>query len=198
MKLLNGWIVPFTPEELEALAAYDAAVDDENDWDPREVAEARAQDRNILDSRADPKKLRKRMGDRAYYKANKDRIDARNRAYAEAHAEEIKAYRKQYHQEHAEDILERRKAYAAANWEAIAEYQQKYHLDHKEEHNAYSRQYRLEHLAEVKAKGKQWRENHKEHLKAYRAANRERDNAKARERYAKKKAARAAAALEAT
>ena len=190
---MNLGISHFTEEELAELAEYDAKIADEPDYDAQEVIAARKRDRKFLDDRLDPKQLKKRQSYRKYYRANKERIDARNRAYADAHAEEIRDYRREYYRDHAEDILARRKAYAEANRESISEYQHNYHQAHKDEHNAYSRQYRADHLESERERGKRWREQNKERIKAYRKANRERDNAKARERYAAKKAKQEAA-----
>ena len=181
--------IPFTQEELAELAAYDAEVDDSLDYDRNEVAEQRARDLKFLDDRLDPKQLSKRKCDREYYQNHKDRINERNRVYAEAHAEQIRSYRREYYRQHAADTAERKKAYQAAYREPIAEYHRQYHLNHKEEHNAYSRQYYQDHLEASRDRSKRWRESHKDYLREYRKANRERDNAKARARYAAKKAA---------
>ena len=62
--------IPFTPEELTELAAFDAEIEGQHDYDPSEVEAARLRDQSILDERVDPKRLRKRKADREYYRKN--------------------------------------------------------------------------------------------------------------------------------
>lgn len=188
---VNAAISRFTPEELAELAAFDAIVESQSDYDPQEVEEARLMDQSIRDEWADPKRLRKRKKDRAFYLRNKERILARNREYAAAHADEIKAYQQRYYEDHKEDFAERRVAYAAANKEAISERNRKYHESHKEEKNAYSRQYLAEHREENKARSAAWRkanpERSREIKRAWWEKHKDEINAKRREKHAAKK-----------
>ena len=64
----------FTPEELAELAAFDAMVDGEADWDAEEVAAARRRDTDARWDRLDARERKIAEAKRAYYEANRDKI----------------------------------------------------------------------------------------------------------------------------
>ena len=86
----------FTPEELAELAAFDAEIQDEPEYDPEEIKAARERD----------------------FQARQKGRDDRERAIAE--------YKRGYREANKEAIAEYKRGYYAANKEAIAEYKRGY------------------------------------------------------------------------
>ena len=70
----------FTPEELAELAAFDAEVDDEP-LTQAEIEESRARDKEAKHDEKDKRSQKIAAGKRAYYAANKEKINAHQREY---------------------------------------------------------------------------------------------------------------------
>ena len=70
----------FTPEELAEMAAFDAEIENEP-LTNEEIRESRERDRAALDDRKDKKRKKIAEGQRAYYAANKEKINAYMREY---------------------------------------------------------------------------------------------------------------------
>ena len=70
----------FTPEELAELAAFDAEVDDEP-LTQAEIEESRARDKEAKHAEKDKRSQKIAEGQRAYYAANKEKINAYKREY---------------------------------------------------------------------------------------------------------------------
>ena len=87
----------FTAEELAELAAYDAMIDAEPDYDREEVRAARKRDTEARNERRDRKGQALAEKKRAYRAANKEALAEKQRAYyaanKEALAEKQRAYR---------------------------------------------------------------------------------------------------------
>lgn len=60
-------------------------------------------------------KARKKIFDKRYYEANKEKIHTRQKIYDETHKEELKKYRKKYEQEHKEELKKYSKEYRDKN-----------------------------------------------------------------------------------
>ena len=112
--------MPFTPEELAELAAFDAEIDAEFEWTNEELRESRARDKEICFERKGRKAQKIAEAQRAYYEANREKIAEAKRAYYEANREKI---------------AEARRAYREAN---------------REKYNAYMREYMRRKYAERK------------------------------------------------
>lgn len=122
---------------------------------------------------------------RAYYQANKEKIDARNKAWAENNREKRKAYEQEYYQAHKEKYAERYKAWRAANPGKVLAMDRKwkannhekivsYRVSTKEQRAAWQRTYDAEHRDKEKAREatRKWREKHgKEYHARWRVEN---------------------------
>lgn len=89
--------MPFTPEELAAMAAADAEIESSFILTPEELALGRELDREITLEMMDPRKRRIAQNERAYREAHREEIAQNKRAYYEAHKEKLKAYQREYH-----------------------------------------------------------------------------------------------------
>ena len=88
--------MPFTPEELAELAAFDAEIDAEFEWTNQELRESRARDKEICFERKGRKAQKIAEAKRAYYEANREKIAEAKRAYREANREKYNAYMREY------------------------------------------------------------------------------------------------------
>ncbi len=99
---------------------------------------------------------------KAYYEANKEKVDAQRRGYLEANKEKISAQRKAHYYANQERILAERKAYYEAN---------------KEKKIAFMKTYRKANKEKISAQKKAYYEANKEEIlsykKAYQKANKE-------------------------
>ena len=88
----------FTPEELAELAAFDAEIDAEPEWDPEEIKAARERDRQARLERKDNRGRKIAEAQREYYAANREKIAEAKREYRAANREKgwtpLKAWRK--------------------------------------------------------------------------------------------------------
>ena len=99
---------------------------------------------------------------KAYYEANKEKVDAQRRGYLEANKEKISAQKKAYYYANQERMLAERKAYYEAN---------------KEKKLAFMKTYRKANKEKISAQKKAYYEDNKEEIlsykKAYQKANKE-------------------------
>lgn len=104
---------------------------------------------------------------KAYYLANKKKIDTKNKAYNLANKEKelarSRAYYKATKEVNKEKELARKKAYREANKEKI----QSYYLVNKEKLAAKSKAYYLANKEKVAARSKAWALNNKDKLSIY-------------------------------
>ncbi|MBQ7887313.1 MAG: hypothetical protein IJ313_10525 [Clostridia bacterium] len=70
----------FTPEELAELAAFDAEVDDEP-LTQEEIEQSRARDKEAKHAAKDKRSQKIAENQRAYYEANREKINAYMREY---------------------------------------------------------------------------------------------------------------------
>ena len=75
---------------------------------------------------------------KAYYEANKEKIQARQKAYNETHKEEKRVLNKTYKETHKEEISAMNKAYSETHKEEKRVLNKAYHETHREECNARS------------------------------------------------------------
>lgn len=76
--------IKWTTEELEAMAAFDAEIDAEDDLTDDEILASEARDRMAAGNNKP-----KRSGPGSYYERNREYCKARQRAYTEKHRDEI-------------------------------------------------------------------------------------------------------------
>ena len=88
--------MPFTPEELAELAAFDAEIDAEFEWTNEELRESRARDKEICFELKGRKAQKIAEAQRAYREANREKIAEAKRAYREANREKYNAYMREY------------------------------------------------------------------------------------------------------
>jgi len=101
-------------------------------------------------------KLRKKAYDKAYRKANLDKIKARNKAYYKANIDKIKVKNKAYDEAYYKANIDKKKAYRAANPDKIKANDKAYYKANPDK---------------IKARHKAWRVANPDKTKAYRAAN---------------------------
>jgi hypothetical protein len=135
----------FTTEELAELAAFDAALDDEDIvLTPEERALSKKLDAEAESFGVQPKRKPRGKRDTGLpqpSEAEKKALrQARNRAYQAAHREEINARQRTYAMAHREEI----KAYYEANIEKIRARAREYSRTHRAELNAKARARRAE------------------------------------------------------
>ncbi len=94
--------MPFTPEELAELAAFDAEIDAEFEWTNEELRESRARDKEICFERKESKARKIAEAQRAYYEANREKIAEAKRAYYEANREKIAEAQRAYREANRE------------------------------------------------------------------------------------------------
>jgi len=97
---------------------------------------------------------------KAYYQANKEKINAKTKAYREANKEKISAQKKAYREANKEKISDKRKAYREANKEERAAYGKVYYQVNKEKRAAYNEANK----GEITAKKKAYYKKNKEHI----------------------------------
>nr|DAG69058.1 MAG TPA: hypothetical protein [Caudoviricetes sp.] len=73
--------MPFTPEELAELAAFDAEIDAEFEWTNEELRESRARDKEICFELKGRKAQKIAEAQRAYREANREKYNAYMREY---------------------------------------------------------------------------------------------------------------------
>ena len=73
--------MPFTPEELAAMAAADAEIEAEFRLTPEDLARSRAQDREAVLEQMDPERRKVAASQKAYREANKEKYNAYMREY---------------------------------------------------------------------------------------------------------------------
>ena len=122
---------------------------------------------------------------RAYYLANKEKIDIRNKAWAETNREKRKSYEQAYYLAHKEKYAKRSKEWVEANRDRANELGRNsrarhpetkvaYRVSTKEQRAAWQKAYDAEHRDQEKAREAQhkWREkNGKEYYAKWRAEN---------------------------
>lgn len=102
--------MPFTKDELAAMAAADAEIE-AGFIRTREDLELSLQlDRRAAFDALDNKKQRAAARNRAYYEANREEIAAQQRAYYEAHREKCIAWQRAYYEANRDEINAKRRA----------------------------------------------------------------------------------------
>ena len=88
--------MPFTPEELAAMAAADAEIEANFHLTNEDLARSRALDRYTAFSRLPPEKRKQAAQQKAYREANRDKVAAQQKAYREANRDKYNAYMRDY------------------------------------------------------------------------------------------------------
>ncbi len=127
--------MPFTPEELAELAAFDAEIDESDELDYEELVASNRRDRSVKLDRLDNKGRKIAERNKAYREANREQIAEYHKAYREANREQIAERNKAYREANREQIAEYHKAYYEANREQIAEYHKAYREANREQIN---------------------------------------------------------------
>ena len=89
----------------------------------------------------DPK-LRKKMRDKAYYEANKDKIKNQAKSYRELNLDKVKEIKKNYYDKNKVKIINKSKDYYKNNKERKKEYDRVYNKINKKKRNVYKSSYR--------------------------------------------------------
>lgn len=166
---MKSALVPFTPEELAELAAFDEEIDGQIAFDREEDEAARQRDWEIKQERRDPKSRKKANRDKQYYQEHRGEYRATRQSYQDSHKNEIKAKWSKWYANNKETYLERKKAVRAseseqqrnlrldyhkahyeANKERYAERFRQYQASHKEQRAAYMAMYRLTHQEQIR------------------------------------------------
>ena len=103
---------------------------------------------------------------KAYYEANKDKINEYNKAYNESNKDKLKEQRKEYYEANKEKKLENQKAYYEANKDKINEYNKAYCEFNKDKINEYQKEYRETNKDKLKEHRKSYKDKQKELDKA--------------------------------
>ena len=88
--------MPFTPEELAAMAAADAEIEVEFRLTPEDLARSRAQDREAVLEQMNPERRKIAAQQKAYREANREKVAAQQKAWYEANRERYNAYMRDY------------------------------------------------------------------------------------------------------
>ena len=110
----------FTPEELEAMRLADEEIEREFSLSVDDIAASNELDRSALYDRKSEKERKVAAQNKAYRKANKDRIAEYQKAYRKANKDKVAARRKAYYEANKDRIAEYQKAYYEANKDKIA------------------------------------------------------------------------------
>ena len=90
--------MPFTPEELAAMAAADAEIEANFHLTNEDLARSRALDRYTAFSRLPPEKRKQAAQKKAWYEANRDKVAAQKKAYREANRDKVAAQKKAWYE----------------------------------------------------------------------------------------------------
>ena len=123
----------FTKEELEAMAAFDAEIDDEFDdltWE--EIQESKKLDHIASVEALPPEERKAKEYGEEYRRRNRDKLNARTRKYRQEHRQECLDYGKQYRELHPEYERERKKVWYRANKKKILDKQHKYYEENRQ------------------------------------------------------------------
>ena len=110
----------FTPEELEAMRLADEEIEREFSLSVDDIVASNGLDRSSLYDRKCEKERKVAAQNKAYRKANKDRIAEYQKAYRKANKDKVAARRKAYYEANKDKIAEYQKAYYEANKDKIA------------------------------------------------------------------------------
>ena len=126
--------MPFTPEELAAMAEADEEIDEGFELSDEEASYGNQLDWEARTSRLDPRQQKMAVRRRARYLANQkedlqklkdwcrlnpDRVAAAKQAWMEAHQLELKEYWVRYYQTYREEILAKGKIYRESHKDEI-------------------------------------------------------------------------------
>ena len=118
--------MPFTPEELAAMAAADAEIEANFHLTNEDLARSRALDRYTAFSRLPPEKRKQAAQKKAWYEANRDKVAAQKKAYREANRDKVAAQKKAHREANRDKVAAQKKAWYEAN---------------RDKYNAYMRDY---------------------------------------------------------
>ena len=114
--------MPFTPEELAAMAAADAEIEAEFVLTNEEAAASTARDREARYLAMDKHGQALAERNRRYYEANKEALAEYQRRYYEANKEALAEYQRRYYEANKEALAERNRRYYEANKEKWQQY----------------------------------------------------------------------------
>lgn len=106
--------MPFTREELAAMAAADREIEENFCLDPEDMALSRELDRAAKLEAMTGDKRKVAAQQKAYREAHKDQLAARKKAWYEAHKDQVAARKKAYREAHKDQLAARQKAYREA------------------------------------------------------------------------------------
>lgn len=100
----------FTPEELEAMRLADEEIEREFSLSVDDIAASNELDRSALYDRKSEKERKVAAQNKAYRKANKDRIAEYQKAYRKANKDKVAARRKAYQEANKDKVAAQKKA----------------------------------------------------------------------------------------
>ena len=95
--------MPFTREELAAMAAADREIEENFCLDPEDMALSRELDRAAKLEAMTGDKRKVAAQKKAWYEAHKDQVAAQQKAYREAHKDQVAAQQKAWYEAHKEE-----------------------------------------------------------------------------------------------
>lgn len=126
-------------------------------------------------------KEEKAICNRAWAKANPEKVKEKAKKYYDSHPEKTKASRKRYYDSHRSEAIEYSKAYAQANKEEKARYMKEWRAMNKEKIAVYMKDYREVNADKIKEAFRSWRATNPERVRelhrAWNEANPERVSA---------------------
>ena len=97
--------MPFTKEELAAMAAADAEIEANFRLTNQDLRRSRELDRLAHIDALDPEKRKVAASKKAWYEANREKVAASQKAYREANREKYNAYHRAYYHRRKEANL---------------------------------------------------------------------------------------------
>lgn len=132
----------FTREELAAMAAADAEIEETFLLSREEREEARLRDRDSSEQLRTPQEVKELKRCREYYYQNRERIRERQKAYNLEHREEIREQKARKYAENREAILAERRDRRQADPEGLNAYRRDYYRRNREKVLARNKRYR--------------------------------------------------------
>ena len=132
----------FTREELAAMAAADAEIEESFLISEEEREEARLRDRDSSEQLRTPQEVKKLQYHRDYYQKNRERIRERQKAYYLERREEIREQKARKYAENREAILTERRDRRQADPDGLKAYRRDYYQRNREKVLARNKRYR--------------------------------------------------------
>lgn len=124
--------MPFTAEELAELAEADAEIEANFHIEREEILRSEELDK-VAREEGRGKRVEDPERHRVWYQKNRESVLRYQKAYCKANMEKVKARKRDWYQRNRERVRAQQKAYRAANKEKIAARNKAYREDHREE-----------------------------------------------------------------